>query len=438
VSSFWRLEEPIISETTGAVIMGGMWSAQLELWKSEHYVKAYLGGFGSGKSMILCKRAISLCLENAPVPIMIISPSYRMAKRTVLLALMTLLEGRKIKYAYNKTDSVFELTFRGKKGTIFIGSAEIPQTLKGSNIAACLIDEAFMCSWETIEIAMSRIRDPASKHRELVLCGTPEDGLGSWGYEMLFGDKKKNFDISVHEASTLENKALPKEFVESLLAAYSDEARDAYVYGKYANLTVGRIYPHFDSETMVMRKVLPTDPTIEICAGLDMNVDPFCGVLFWVDPNTLCMHIFSEIHITGGCDTWQAVDALWADSFGRLSVFMPDPSATQRKTSARNGTTDATIIQTSGDRLRGKPFALRAARRTPPLRDRWNSVNNLCKEGKLTIDPKCIHAIKSLSRSTYDGFKKHDGLDHMADALSYRIHLEDPIKNKVKEMRQWY
>lgn len=391
----------------------------------------------SGKSSILGKRTIASALHNAPVPVMLVSPSYRMAKRTIIPTIMSLLHGRNVKYDYQRADAMIQVKVQGRTGHIWIGSGDVPDSLKGANLAAVLVDEAFQLPLEVIEILLSRIRDPKAQLRELCLVGTMDQGVSGWAYDIMLGDKKQDFDLSMHQASTLENKALPPEFVKTLLAAYDEKTAAAYVHGKFVNLSSGRIYGAFDRDEHV--KPCQPPPGAEVIAGVDFNVDPACAVLMWVDDDDV-VHYFDEVYMTGGHDTYELADEVWATSKSRLTTFYPDPSGIQRKTSARVGITDITILQQAGIRLRGmgQPFQIRARRRTPVRRDRYNAMNGMFRANKIEVDPKCPHLIKSLLMSTYEGFSKHDGYDHICDAASYYAELTNPVMNKIEGMRRWH
>jgi len=436
VSGFWRTAAPVIN-AEGAVIKGGMFPTQRKFWDSKHFIKSYIGGYGSGKSSILCKRVIASALHNAPVPVMLVSPSYRQAKRTILPTLMSLIHGRNLKYEYNRSDAMIQIKNNGRTGHIWIGSGDTPDSLKGSNLAACYCDEAFMLPFTVIEILLSRIRDPNARTRELGLAGTPEGGLSGWAYEVLKGDRKDDFDMGMYTASTLENKALPPAFVKTLLSAYDEKTAAAYVHGKIINMSVGLIYGSFDRDIHVQKCQPPED--VQICCGIDFNYDPACAVLFWVDDDG-CANYYDEVYVTGGMDTFGMMDLIWEKSAHRVDMFYPDPSGCQRKTSARKGTTDLTIIQKAGIKLRGidHPFEVRARRRTPARKDRYNATNNAFRERKIKIDPRCKNLIRCLSLETYETFQQHAGYDHELDAFSYYQEMVNPIINKVKTMRQWY
>ena len=415
----------------GEVLMGGMWPSQRKAWDCSSFITAFVGGYGIGKSSTLSKRCIASAIFNAPNPVMVVSPSYRMASRTIVLAIRGLLDGRRIRYRYNKQDSEFLIYYGGKECRLWIGSGEHPEALKGPNLASAYLDEVFLMDKEVFDQLIARVRAPTARLREIWLAGTPENL--NWGYDVCAGHLKKNYDITVFNVGTAENKALPADFVKTLYNAYDERTRQAYIEGKFVNLTTGAIYHSFEKDKHV--KSMP-DPGGDLYVGNDFNVDPMCGIVFWVRDGH--MHVMDEIELKGESDTVEFVHEAWRVSGKRVTRFYPDPSGIQRRTSATGGVTDIALIQLEGQYLRGKPFEIRARNRTPPRRDRYNAVNEMFRNGHLTIDPKCETLIKCLTLSTYEGFAKHDGLDHMPDGLGYPVECEFSLQAKVTQGRRWY
>ena len=106
--SFWNKEPPVIDPDSQAVLKGGMLPPQREWWDTKGFIRALVAGYGSGKTYIAAKRAIALALYNAPSPHLIVSPSYKMARRTIIPMLLALCQGKQtilpdFRYRYNKT-----------------------------------------------------------------------------------------------------------------------------------------------------------------------------------------------------------------------------------------------------------------------------------------------------------------------------------------------
>jgi len=121
---FWRTEDPVIKnhkDGTVEIIKGGMWAHQRAIWESDSYMKALVGGYGSGKSITAIKRGIALSLENAGIPGMIVSPNYDQARKTIVTDMKAMLDGRNIKYEYKVQAKEFRIYYKGRTGIIWIG-----------------------------------------------------------------------------------------------------------------------------------------------------------------------------------------------------------------------------------------------------------------------------------------------------------------------------
>lgn len=136
----WRKEDPVIDDD-GIVIKGGLFAHQREWWNQSNFVKLLVTGYGGGKTMTGCKRGIAVSLTNAPVPHVVVSPSYKMAKRTTIPTLLSLLRGKMslldgFEYEYLKSDHEFQIRYKGREGIIWIASGDDPDSLKGPNIGS--------------------------------------------------------------------------------------------------------------------------------------------------------------------------------------------------------------------------------------------------------------------------------------------------------------
>jgi hypothetical protein len=440
----WRQENPILDEE-GLVIKGGMWKHQRIWWKTKNYIKAMVAGYGSGKTFIGAKRAISLAILNRGQPHFWVSPSYKVAKRTVVPTLIELLEGKKslekgFNYKFNKTDNEFRINHRGRKGVIWIGSGDEPDSLKGPTVASATIDEPFIQDKGVFNQILARVRSPKAIHREIGLLGTPEQL--NWGYDICEGDEKKNFDIAVMHVSTAENKSLPKEYLESLLRGYTDKMRQAFLQGLFVNLSKGAIYYGFSKERNVIE--LP-DPGHDLCAGMDFNVNPMAAMVFW--KHAQHMHVVSEIEIenadteymatileqdnsTSDCSEYlrgQILNFLFDDGTRRVQTVYPDPTGKSRHTSSPGGQSDFTILR--GDNF--DRFELIAKIGSPRIRDRENAVNGKLNPVKgtptLTIDPRCTKLIQYLLAYTHELRNKQKQMSHLIDALGYPVDYLYPI-----------
>lgn len=428
--SFWRKDAPVLNRH-GQVVKGGMWKHQYDWWTLENFIKALITGYGGGKTYIGAKRAISVALHNAPVPFAVVSPSYKIAKRTVIPTIKALLNGKAtlepLTWKFNKSDFEFKIWCRGREATLWISSGDDPESLKGPNLGGSWIDEPFIQKEDVFTQMLARVRDPEARLKEVVLTGTPE--TLNWGYEICEGERAENYDLGIVHASTRANLALGKEYADTLENAMTEDAAAAYVGGEFRNLQTGTVYYGFSKERNV--RVYP-DPGGELFVGMDFNVDPMAAVVFWVNGNH--MHVVSEIELPNA-DTEYMCDYLiekYVHQEGalkgqcRIKTIYPDSSGKNRSTKAPGGKTDFYYIKKAG-------FAIDAPPGNPSIRDRENACNGKFapKRGEttLTVDPSCKKLIGYFLRYNHAEKHKKDqkAMSHLIDAFGYPVHRLFPI-----------
>lgn len=451
-SKFWRREDPVIGED-GLVTKGGMFPHQRKWWDMPNFIKAMVAGYGAGKTLIGSKRAINLALLNNGQPHFWVSPSYKVAKRTVVPTLIELLDGKKawrpgFNYRYNKSDNEFKIVDGNRRGIIWLGSGEEPDSLKGPNIGSATIDEPFIQDEAVFLQMLARVRAPRAVHREIGLLGTPEQL--NWGYEICEGEESARYDIGVMHVSTLENLALPQQYFDTLLTGYTQKMQEAYLKGHFINLSKGAIYYGFSKDRNVVRL---EDPGHELLAGMDFNVDPMAAMVFW--RNGPHMHIVSEIEIENA-DTEYMCNVLETDNTSnesgeylrgqiknfltdkgarRVHTIYPDASGRARATNAPGGVSDFTIMRgPQNDR-----FEVISKSSNPKIRDRENSVNGKLNPVKgaptLTIDPACKKLIKYMLSYTHELRLKQKQMSHLLDATGYPTAYLYPVTKPMVQAR---
>lgn len=426
----WREETPVLNNKN-IITMGGMWEHQRAWWDSPCFMKALVTGYGGGKTFIAGKRGISLALHNAPkynsgmqCPHIMVSPSYKIARRTVIPTIKALLQGKAallpgFQWKFNKTDHEFLISYKGRLGVLWIASGDDPESLKGPNVGSATIDEPFIQSEEVLEQIVARVREPSAKIHEIGLTGTPESL--NWGYDICEGDRAEDFDISVIHANTRANLALSGAYADRMEKAYTELAATAYVDGQFVNLQSGRVYYAFNRDNNV--KALP-DPGGELKVGMDFNVNPMSCIIFWEHANH--MHIMAEIELPNS-DTEYMCHHLrntytYNNGLCRIKTVYPDASGNNRSTKAPGGKTDFYYIT---NKAHGN-FEVDAPHANPGIFERENAVNGKLKarDGKvtLTIDPKCKKLIGYFQKYSHEEKNKQKQMSHLLDATGYPIH----------------
>ncbi len=66
---------------------GRMLAHQRAFWELPNFVKLLVGGYGCGKTHIGALRSIWSSSFNAPIPALYVSPTYKQAKKTVVISI---------------------------------------------------------------------------------------------------------------------------------------------------------------------------------------------------------------------------------------------------------------------------------------------------------------------------------------------------------------
>jgi len=390
---------------------------QKKWWELTNFMKLLVGGFGCGKTYIGALRAIYLSYLLRPYPGIYVSPSYQMAKRTIISTLHEIINRSNLDVTHNRSDSEFH--FHDWGGKFWVGSGDKPDALRGPNLAWVGIDEPFIQNKMVLNIALSRIRVGEEKYRELFLTGTPEEL--NWGYDLAMNDENQ-YDIGWVVGKTSGNPYLGEDVYKRLWNGYTPEMREAYLEGKFVNMRLGRAYKPFDREQHIKH----VDVQGEICAGIDFNVDYMSAEIF-INGNGY-IHFIDEIRKSHS-NTFELAESLRLKYPG-IRVF-PDPTGSGRRSSATK--TDHQILRDAGFHV--------LYRRQVPVMDRVNAFNSMLNQDRITIEPdKCPWLIKDLDRVV---FKSGDldktsevELTHASDGAGYAIeYLYSYVKRTIEQVR---
>ena len=394
---------------------------QREWWELPNFIKLLVGGYGCGKTYIGALRAIYLSYINRSKPGQYVSPTYAMARKTIIPTIKEICLRSGLELVHNKTYHEFIIT--NWDGLFWVGSGDDPDSLRGPNLAWAGIDEPFIQSKDVLEQMLARIR-PVTENSELFLTGTPEEL--NWGYDIAQNDGGR-YDIGFVKGKTKDNPYVGNEYYQNLFNAYTDEMRAAYLDGDFINLKLGRAYKPFDRDRHVKHQDIKDKEdkyVFEICAGLDFNVDYMSAEIFahgngWI-------HFFDEIRLSNS-NSFELSNALF-NKYPRIKVFQDATGALRKSSSTKS---DHAIFAEKG-------FAIYARRANPAVMDRVNSFNSMLINDRITIEPgTCEYLVKDLERvvfSSGDLDKRSDpALTHASDAAGYPVAYLYP----VKERRAW-
>ncbi len=408
-----------------------MLPAQEAFHRSRSKYKAYVGGYGSGKTYAGCHEAIRLSVINRGLPGMVVAPTYGMLEDATLPVFLEILDRAGIAYTWRRSSANLLLPWGSK---VMFRSADSPERLKGPSLAWAGIDEGAMVTRAAWEVLISRIRHPEAKRLQAFITTTPEGY--NWLFEEFVERRRKRYRLIT--ASTRENIYLPPEYAEDLVEAYGANLARQYVSGEFVNPGAGRVYDAFSRERHV-RDGLGYDPAYPLSMAVDFNVDPLHAALIQIADGEV--RIVDEIVIRSS-NTWELCEAVRGRYRNVPITAYPDPTGRARKTAGTpEAPSDFAVLSLNG-------FTVRARSSSPPVRDRVNAVNRiLAGDGggrgrstgstgggpaRLVISSVCRESIRSFERTCWkDGLSvidKSHGDEHMTDAVGYFIEYEFPVR----------
>ena len=386
--------------------------------------RAYVGGFGSGKTFVGCLDLALFAGAHPKTTQGYFAPTYRdirdtfwptMDEAATLLGFTT-----KIK----KADKEVELyRGRGYYGTIICRSMDDPGAIVGFKVARALVDEIDIMAKDK---ALEAWRKIIARMR-LVIPGV-ENGIGvtttpegfRFVYDTFGRDPKPGY--SMVQASTYENaKYLPPDYIQSLLDTYPAELVTAYIEGRFVNLTSGSVYRSYDrTANRSGETIRPMEP---LHIGQDFNVGQmFSAINVERDDG---WHAVAELK--GILDTPSLIETIKAKFPGHAIYIYPDASGASRKT-VNASESDLALLRAAEFKVRAKPT-------NPPVKDRILACNTALEKRRWWVnDAACPVLSEALEQQAYDKNGEPDktaGHDHPNDAAGYFVHWTMPIRKPM-------
>lgn len=411
---------------------------QSEFLNMQTKFRAFVSGFGGGKTWCGCQAKCIHYYSNPKVNQGYFAPSYPQIRDIFYPTIeevaftfglsVDIKEGNKEVHFYRGRDY---------KGTTICRSMDRPNSIVGFKVGHALVDEfdlleeaKAMQAWRKI-IARMRYKIHGLKNGVDVTT-TPEGFKAT--YNLFVKAVAENADLGNNygmvRASTYENEInLPDDYISSLLETYPAELIAAYINGEFVNLTSGSVYPAFD------RLLNHTNATIqhgeELHIGMDFNIYHMAAIVHVIragKPAALAEHIDAR-------DTPAMIEILKDEYPGHIVNIYPDASGASGK-SVNASLSDISLLR--------EHFNVKARKANPPVRQRVVSMNAMFKNAlgdrRYLVNTKtCPRYTGTLEQQAYgkDGTpsKAHDK-DHPNDAAGYFINMEFPVYGKPT-IRNW-
>lgn len=404
-----------------------------------HKFRAYVGGYGSGKTWA---GSSGMCAHFWQVPKVnqgYFAPTYPHIRDIFFPTIEEVAHGMDLRVEIMEANKeVHFYSGRQYRGTTICRSMERPQSIIGFKIGRALVDEL-----DTLEA--KKARDAWRKIIARLRWANAGNGADVTTTPEGFRETHRLFVAEIAEnpalaatyglvqASTRSNaRNLPHDYISSLLDTYPAEQVEAYVDGKFCNLTTGTVYRKFNRIAHASSETIkPGEP---LFVGMDFNVGKMAATIYVQRPNG--WHAVAELRdVFDTPDMARVIRERWRAPGGpdasRRIVVYPDASGASRKT-VDASRSDIAVLQQAG-------FEVRAHGTNPAVKDRIMSVNRQFERGRLWVNARtCPTVAKNLEQQAYDANGEPDkksGFDHQNDATGYPIAYEFPIVRPVAQLR---
>jgi hypothetical protein len=400
---------------------------QAKFLQLPHKFRAYVGGFGSGKTWAGSSGMCAGFWANPGVNQAYYAPTYPHIRDIFFPTIEEVAHGLGLRVDIMESNKEVHF-FSGHqyRGTTICRSMERPQTIIGYKVGHSLVDEL-----DTLEAAkakeawrkiIARMRWPDARNGVDVTT-TPEGFRETHRLFVSEVSTKPHLALSygLVQASTRANaKNLPPDYIQSLLDTYPAEQIDAYIDGRFCNLTTGTIYRCYDRARNESKEtILDGEP---LFIGMDFNIGKMAATIYVQRPSG--WHAVAELKDMFDTPTMaQAIAEKWP---ARRIVVYPDASGANGSTKNASQS-DISILKQRG-------FEVKVNLTNPRVRDRILSVNKQFETGRLWINSRlCPTAASCLEKQAYDANGEPDkksGFDHQNPATGYPIAHEFPIQHR--------
>jgi len=387
---------------------------------SEAKHPAFIAGFGSGKSEIMSCAAMGDAAHSATALIGLYAPTYDLVRLITAPRICAKLSEQGIPHKWNKSENVVYTSWP-RFGDFLMRTMDNPERIVGYETYRAHVDEIDTLktqkaneAWNKI-VARNRQRPEGIKRpfNRVSAYSTPE------GFKFVYNkwvkDPAEGYEL--FQAPTYSNPYLPDDYVDNLRATYPGELIEAYIEGRFVNLTSGSVYRSYDRETQRSNETL--QPKEAIMLGMDFNVGNMSACAFVL--RGLNWHCVDELK--GGADTPSMIATMKDRYAGHHITVYPDASG-------KNASSKGASLSDIG-LLRQAGYAIRAKASNPRVKDRVLAVNMGFEGGRVYVNPDtCPETSRCLEQQPYDKNGEPDkttGLDHQNDAFGYPIAYAMPV-----------
>ena len=409
----------IFIDNSGKLNLSKLHANQKAFVRSNKLHTGIVGGYQSGKSTSTAIKAITKLLQDPGVPIAYYLPTYGLIDDMLIPKFTQLFEKINIKFNHHKQDSKIICPY----GEIWMRSMDYPDRIVSYSVGYSIVDEVDVVHPNKRVNAIKRISSRNSYKKSTKNCidfvSTPE----GYTYMYNFFVKNANDNKILYELDTLDNKDnLGEGYIDGLKEQYDEKQLQAYLHGKFVNLTSGTVYYNFDRNLNHSDEYLKDNDTLYI--GMDFNIGNMHAVVHIIKRNPIAVDEITKVYDTS------AMILVIKERYPKNRIIIyPDSSGKNRSTNA-----DITDIEL----LKQAKFNLKYNSTNPHVSDRVKNMNRMFCNGKgernyFVNNIKCPEYTEALERMPNDknGIPdKTSGFDHITEAGGYFIYKEYPLKQR--------
>lgn len=379
-----------------------------------------MAGFGAGKTEAAILRCIFGMIRNKGTNRGFYEPTYDLIRMIAWPRFEQTLTELGIPYRLQKSPTN-QITIEGY-GVIFFRSMDNPQRIIGYEHADADIDELDTLKQEDAAYVWRQVlaRNRQSKEglNTIGVTTTPE------GFRFVYDQwrRQTNPAYRIIQAPTSSNKYLPEGYIEALKEAYPAHLLEAYLEGKFVNLTSGTVYTSYNRHACNSAEQIRQGEPLFI--GCDFNVTKQAATIYVQREGGKVWHCVEEL--VNMYDTPEMINLIHS-KFGDHPIYLyPDASGKSRKT-VDASKSDIALLEQAG-------FTIRVNKKNPAVRDRIMSMNAALEQGRVKINAdKCPVVAESLEQQVYKNGEpdKTTDRDHQNDATTYPIAYEMPVVKPV-------
>jgi len=408
-----------------AKLVGAALPHQYKFIMSPAKYPALVSGLGAGKTEALVYRTLKMLTEIKEARIGIYEPTVDLLKRIIYPRFEDIFANSGILYKLNKSEGVMDIWMPLGKCQIIFRSMDNYTRIIGYETHHAILDEIDTLSREKAMEVWVRVL--ARNRKKFTLAD------GSWGkntvgitttpegfafvYNMWMKEHVGNPEYELIRGRTQDNHHLPPDYVDSLRRTYPPQLIEAYLNGRFVNLSGNTVYDGYDREKSNTNLVLADFPVSDaVHLGMDFNIGRMSAIVAMKSAETKQLFAVGELHNL--MDTPAMIEAIKAKLPDRQIIVYPDASGRSRK-SVDASKSDIKLLRDAG-------FRINAPRKNPPVRERVLSMNTLFLNGEgdrnfFVNATLCPNFVEALEKQVYDdnSVPIKDGKEDINDAAGY-------------------